>query len=158
MTNGNQGEGTPNLWTRRRFMHASFAGAVVAQAAPHELGQNSPLSTERDTMIDVPFQQREPHIGLIGTGGRGTSLLGNLLAANAQVVAVCDVVKEKAEHAADLVVAAGQKHPDLYTENPHHYESLVARRDLDFVIVATPWRCPPSLPSKIAGASSEHQK
>jgi hypothetical protein len=139
MTNGNQGEGTPNLWTRRRFMHASFAGAVVAQAAPHELGQNSPLPTERDTMIDVPFQQREPHIGLIGTGGRGTSLLGNLLAANAQVVAVCDVVKEKAEHAADLVVAAGQKHPDLYTENPHHYESLVARRDLDFVIVATPW-------------------
>ena len=90
-------------------------------------------------MIDVPFQKREPRIGLIGTGGRGTSLLTNLLAANAQVVAICDVVKEKAEHAAGLVVAAGQKHPDLYTESAHHYESLVARKDLDFVIVATPW-------------------
>jgi predicted dehydrogenase len=90
-------------------------------------------------MIDVPFQQREPRIGLIGSGGRGTSLLGNLLAADAQVVAICDVVREKAEHAAGLVVAAGQKQPELYTDGPHHFESMVARKDVDFVIAATPW-------------------
>lgn len=90
-------------------------------------------------MADVPFQKRDPRIGIIGVGGRGTSLLGNLLAANAQIVAVCDVVKEKADHAAGLVVAANQKRPDLYTDGPSHYETLVARNDLDFVIAATPW-------------------
>lgn len=139
MTIGNQDEGTLYSWTRRRFMQASFAGAVIAQAVPRGFGQDSPLPAERETMIEVPFQQREPRIGLIGTGGRGTSLLENLLAANAQVVAVCDVVKEKAEHAAGLAVAAGRKRPDLYTDGPHHFESLVARKDIDFVIAATPW-------------------
>ena len=128
-----------NGWTRRRFMQAGVAGAVVAQAAQHGLPQESPLPVARETMINVSFEKREPRIGLIGTGGRGTSLLGNLLAANAQIVAICDVVKEKAEHAASLVVAAGQKKPELYTDGPHHYESLVARNDVDFVIVATPW-------------------
>ena len=76
---------------------------------------------------------------MIGIGGRGTSLLGNLLAADAQVVALCDIVKEKAEHGASLVVAAGQKKPELYTNGPHDYEGLVGRNDVDLVLVATPW-------------------
>ena len=45
------------------------------------------------------FEKRNPRIAIIGTGGRGTNLLENLLAADAQVVALCDVVKAKAEHA-----------------------------------------------------------
>ena len=65
-------------------------------------------------------------MAMIGTGGRGTSLLGNLLAADAQVVALCDIVPEKAEHAASLVVAAGQKKPALYTHGPHDFRKLVA--------------------------------
>lgn len=121
-------------------MQAGVASAIVAQAAQHGLGQESPVPAERETMADVPFEKREPRIGLIGTGGRGTSLLGNLLAANAAVVAVCDVVPEKAEHAASLVVAAGRKRPELYTDGPHHYEKLVTSNDVDFVIAATPWR------------------
>jgi hypothetical protein len=76
---------------------------------------------------------------MIGLGGRGTSLLGNLLAADAQVVALCDIVKEKAEHGAGLVVAAGQKKPELYTAGPHDFENLLAQKDVDLVLVATPW-------------------
>ena len=76
---------------------------------------------------------------MIGIGGRGTSLLGNLLAADAQVVALCDIVKERAEHGASMVVAAGQKKPELYTNGPHQYEGLVGRNDVDLVLVATPW-------------------
>ena len=139
MTIGN-GDGENASWSRRRFMQAGVASALVAQAAQHGLGQESPLPAERDTMADVPFQKRNPRIGLIGTGGRGTSLLGNLLAADAQIVALCDVVPEKAEHAAGLVVKAGQKKPQLYTDGPQHYEKLVASGDIDFVIAATPWR------------------
>ena len=82
MTIGN-GDGENASWSRRRFMQAGVASALVAQAAQHGLGQESPLPAERETMADVPFQKREPRIGLIGTGGRGTSLLGNLLAADA---------------------------------------------------------------------------
>jgi predicted dehydrogenase len=122
-------------WTRRRFvqMGAATAAAVnlgsIAQA-------ESPGSA---TMIDVPFEKRNPKIALIGTGGRGTNLLENLLAADAQMIALCDVVKEKAEHAASLVVAAGQNKPELYTDGPHAFEAMLSRADIDFVIIATPW-------------------
>lgn len=90
-------------------------------------------------MIGVPFASREPRLAVIGTGGRGTSLLKNLLAANAQVVSLCDVVKDKAEYSASLVAAAGQQKPQIYTDGPHAFESLLQRRDIDLVIVATPW-------------------
>jgi predicted dehydrogenase len=90
-------------------------------------------------MIGVAFEKREPRVAIIGTGGRGTSLLGNLLAADAQVVGLCDIVPQKAEHAAGLVVAAGQKRPQLYTDGPHAFDTMLERKDIDLVIVATPW-------------------
>lgn len=123
-------------WTRRRFMQVSAVTAVGASLTP-ALGAEATTST--GSMIDVPFQKRNPRLAMIGTGGRGTSLLENLLAADAQVVALCDVVPEKAEHAASLVVAAGQKKPELYTRDQHAYLSLLERNDVDFVLVATPW-------------------
>ena len=118
---------------------ASALGAGVAPVSEAEAA--SPASSTRATgsMIGVPFASREPRLAVIGTGGRGTSLLKNLLAANAQVVSLCDVVKDKAEYSASLVAAAGQQKPQIYTDGPHAFESLLQRRDIDLVIVATPW-------------------
>ncbi len=123
-------------WTRRRFVQLGAASAVSLGVLKLADGEEA---TAHQTMVDVPFEKREPRIAMIGVGGRGTSLLGNLLAADAQVVAVCDVVEEKANHAASMVVAAGQKKPALYTNGPHHYEAMVADNDIDLVIAATPW-------------------
>ncbi|HTB98468.1 MAG TPA: Gfo/Idh/MocA family oxidoreductase [Terracidiphilus sp.] len=122
--------------SRRKFMQIGMAGAVALNAAHLAESQED---AGRPLMIDVPFQKREPRVALIGTGGRGTSLLGNLLGANAQVVALCDIVPDKAEHAAGLVLTAGQKKPDLYTKGVHDYQTLLARNDVDLVLVATPW-------------------
>jgi len=123
-------------WTRRKFMQVTAATAVSAGVGP--IAQAGTPVTLR-TMIDVPFEKREPRIAIIGTGGRGTSLLSNLLAADAQIVCLCDVVNEKAEHAASLVVAAGQAKPELYTDGPHAFETMLQRKDIDLVVVATPW-------------------
>lgn len=123
-------------WTRRKFMQVGAASAVILNAGHLGLADDN---TPRRSMIGIAFEKREPRVAIIGTGGRGTSLLGNLLAANAQVVALCDIVKEKAEHAAELVVAAGQKKPELFTDGEHHYQALAAKNDVDLVIVATPW-------------------
>ncbi len=91
-------------------------------------------------MINVPFERKNPTLGIIGVGGRGTSLLGNLLAADVQVTAICDIVPEKATHAQSLIEKAGQKSPTLYTNGDHAFEALVARDDLDLVVIATPWK------------------
>ncbi len=123
-------------WTRRRFVQMGAATAVSASLAAK---LEAEAGSAQRTMVGVPFKQRNPRIAMIGTGGRGTSLLGNLLAADAQVVALCDLVKTKAEHAAGLVAAAGQKKPDLFTEGDHAFETMLKRPDIDLVIVATPW-------------------
>jgi hypothetical protein len=100
---------------------------------------SSTTETHRQTMINVPYTAMNPRMGLIGTGGRGTSLLTEFLANDGQVVALCDLVQAKAEHAKSLVEKNGQKAPQLYTNGDHAYESLVARRDIDLVVIATPW-------------------
>jgi len=114
-------------------------GAATAASAGLASVAHGETAKAPKTMIDVPFDKRNPRLGIIGTGGRGTSLLGDLLAANAQVVGLCDLVKEKAEHAAGMVAAAGQNRPYLYTQGPHAFDTMLQRKDIDLVIVATPW-------------------
>lgn len=123
-------------WTRRKFMQMGAASAISLSAVNSAYAQDPSGSA---TMIDVPFDKRAPRVAMIGTGGRGTSLLGNLLAADAKIVALCDVVNAKAQNAAALVVAHGHEAPTLYTDGPHAFETMLARHDFDLVVVATPW-------------------
>ncbi len=122
--------------SRRDFLRIGGIGAVGLSLSPLDAQTATPQAA---TMIGVPFAPSKARIGIIGTGGRGTSLLENLLAADAPVLALCDVVREKAEHAQSLVVKAGQPSPQLYTAGDHDFQNLVARDDLDLVIIATPW-------------------
>jgi hypothetical protein len=128
--------------SRRDFLRlgaATALGVGITQLNAEAAAADEPAASKAASMIDVPFTAATPRIGIIGTGGRGTNLLENLLAADAKVLAICDVVREKAEHAQSLVVKAGQTSPELYTNGQHHFEALVARDDLDLVIIATPW-------------------
>ena len=127
--------------SRRDFLRIGAAGALAAGMLPlsaEEAGDDAPTA-HAGTMINVPFEKSTPRVGLIGAGGRGTNLLENLLGADAKVLALCDIVPEKAQHAQSLVTKAGQNSPQLYTEGEHASEKLVARDDLDLVIIATPW-------------------
>ena len=126
--------------SRRDLLRLGALGALAgAVGVPAEAAE--PAGTHADCMMDVPYTALPdgPRIGMIGVGGRGTSLLGNLLGANARVLAICDIVPEKAAHAQGLVEKTGQKAPTLYTDSDHAFEKLVARDDLDLVIIATPW-------------------
>jgi len=107
-------------WSRRKFVQMGAASAVslsvlnLAQASAEDA-----TATTRGSMIDAPFEKRNPRVAFIGTGGRGTNLLENLLAADGQVIALCDLVQEHADHAASLVVKAGQAKPQLFTDGPY---------------------------------------
>ncbi|MDE1175661.1 MAG: Gfo/Idh/MocA family oxidoreductase [Edaphobacter sp.] len=122
--------------SRRGFLKMGAVGAMAVAAPGMTAEEHKP---QGKTVIGMPFQKMNPRIGIIGTGGRGTSLLGNLLAAEANILAICDAVPEHAEHAKGLVEKAGQKSPVLYTKGENDFENLVARDDLDLIIIATPW-------------------
>ena len=57
----------------------------------------------------------------------------------AEIHAVCDINLAHAERARDIVAAAGQEPPTLYTRGPHDFERMCAEEDLDVVYTATPW-------------------
>jgi hypothetical protein len=128
--------------SRREFLRLGTMGVVagVAASAVLPLHGEAPKSSSK-SVIDMPYTAVPdgPRIGMIGVGGRGTNLLGNLLGANAKILAVCDIASDHAARAKGLIEKSGQKAPELYTAGDHAFESLVARDDLDLVIIATPW-------------------
>jgi hypothetical protein len=81
-------------------------------------------------------------IGVIGTGGRGGSLIDNFAAVEGvQITALCDTVKDKVlkqQARLDKAGKAGQPIA-LFHSDDHAFENLVKRDDVDLVVIATPW-------------------
>ncbi len=79
-------------------------------------------------------------VGIVGVGGRGTGLLGIMMGIpGVEIPAVCDIAKPHAERASGMLTKAKRKAPELYTDGDYAFEKLMAREDLDAVIIATPW-------------------
>ncbi|MCX5756157.1 MAG: Gfo/Idh/MocA family oxidoreductase [Gemmatimonadetes bacterium] len=117
----------------------AIAENVTAAANP-DLAPPAPA--RRETMKGVRFNRHEQvRFGIVGTGLRGRGeVLGDLLAIEGvKIVAVCDVVPEKAARAVKMCTDRGQPAPAVYTDGDHAFEKLVARDDIDFVYTATPW-------------------
>ncbi len=124
-----------------RFASLTSLGAGLANVAPAQnSGRDSGSSAA--TMKGVKFEPKEKvRIGIVGVGGRGSSLLHNFMAVdNVEVPAVCDIVKDKCVRAQQAIAKAGQAAPaEIYAGSDHAFEGLAKRNDLDLVIVATSW-------------------
>jgi predicted dehydrogenase len=137
-----------NNISRRNFLKQSVAGSAGALVANEVLSAEAGAKTKGDkekehsgaTMMDVPFAARERvRLGIIGVGGRGSSLLRDLLAVeNVDVKAICDLVPEKVEHAQKAVTDAGQPQPTGFSKGEWDFKNLT-QLDLDMVYIATPW-------------------
>lgn len=89
---------------------------------------------------DAVVAPNRARIGVIGVGARGTSLLETLLAlGNVAVPVLADIDKDRLDAAAAIVTTATGTKPALYADGPEAFRDLVTRRDLDAVIIATPW-------------------
>jgi predicted dehydrogenase len=108
-------------------------------AAPEPSTPAAEVSYE--PMIGVPFSRLETvRVGIVGIGSRGAGLLQDLLRIDhVQVIALCDIVKEKTERGRVLAEGAAQKTPAIYVKDERDFENLCGRDDVDLVYVATPW-------------------
>ncbi|MFH1964176.1 MAG: Gfo/Idh/MocA family oxidoreductase [Acidobacteriota bacterium] len=78
-------------------------------------------------------------IGVVGTGGRGKSLMSSLLSLpQVEIPAICDINPEALAAAGKIPEDKGHPAPEVYSGETD-YEKLMARDDLDAVIIATPW-------------------
>lgn len=78
-------------------------------------------------------------LGIIGLGGRGTCMLENPIMSmkkdDVDVIAVCDLLQDRADYAAKLVAGSGNARPFVTT----NYRALLAIKELDAVYIATSW-------------------
>ena len=151
-------------FTRRRFLQTATALGVPTIIPASALGRD-----------DKPAASKRITVGVIGTGNMGMGdLRGFLSDARAQVVAVCDVNKESGgywaggvagreparrlveeKYAADTK-AGTYKGCDAYVD----FRELIARKDIDAVVVSTPdhWHAIPVIAAAKAGKDIYCQK
>lgn len=137
-----------NRVTRRSFLKSTAAIALPYAIASSAIGGNGrPAPSERIVM------------GAIGVGGQGTRHVGGgiwvqgggfVSKPQVQFVAVCDINTQNLNRARDIV----NKHygnNDCATYNDFH--QLIAREDIDAVLVATPdhWHVLPCITAAKAG-------
>ncbi len=106
-------------------------GAAATLAAPFFRAGGIPLLTAAE---------RPLRLGVVGVGGRGSSLLSLLLGIEGVVVpALCDINGEHLRQAQDMVEKAGQKKPEGYSRDEEDFQRLMYREDLDAVLIAAYW-------------------
>jgi len=93
-----------------------------------------------DTANAADPSPRTVRVGVIGTGNRGRSHIKTLLTfTGVEVPAVCDINEQHLKAAQKDVVDRGQPEPKGYSGSPHAYRDLLARDDLDAIVIASPW-------------------
>jgi predicted dehydrogenase len=123
---------------RRHFLRTGSAAAAALSGIPR---------------YAEAFADARPRVGVIGTGWYGKCDLFRLLqVAPVEVVSLCDVDSAMLKDAAEQVAArqASKRTPRTYRD----YRAMLAERDLDLVIVATPdhWHALPAIAAIEAGA------
>src|SRR6266704_3468969 len=121
--------------SRRSFVKRTAIGGTGLLIATDLLAPDlraDTLKSAHPTMMGVPFEARERvRLGIIGVGGRGTSLLEDLLAIEkVEVKAICDLVPEKVARAQKAITNAGQTEPAGFGKDEWDFKNLT-ELDLD---------------------------
>ncbi len=80
------------------------------------------------------------NVGVIGVGLRGQNHLELLLKRNdVNVLAICDVQQKMIDMAKQVVTESGKSMPTIINDGPYGYRKLLENKDIDAVVIATPW-------------------
>lgn len=118
------------LCNRRRFLRQTTGFAISSAMIPSIIPASVLGSSGKS-----PANNRIT-IGCVGTGGQGRGDMGNFLnQKDAQVVAVCDVKGDQLEQARTQV---NQRYQNQDCATYKDFRELMARQDIDAVLIATP--------------------
>ena len=136
--------------SRRRFLKRAAAGSVAAAVVPRALAGAEPGETRTEPLARRRRVSANDRIGLavVGAGGMGMADVATALKIpGVELVAACDVFDGR------LAAARSRYGDGLYTTRD--YREVLAREDIDAVIVGTPdhWHQKISIDAMRAGKS-----
>jgi hypothetical protein len=112
------------------------SGVVI----PGDDSVTRPRPAGQKPVHDLTTQPLEKvRVGVIGLNRGMSHVEAALKIEFSEVVAVCDLRDDRAEHAAQVCQKASGKAPTIYSGTEHIWEKMVERDDLDVVYIATPW-------------------
>ncbi|MGB0834773.1 MAG: Gfo/Idh/MocA family oxidoreductase [Psychrobium sp.] len=134
---------------RRDFLKTAVGTAALASATGALSGCQTTTSSKTST---PPLQQGKSvmglvvdkmdvvRVGFIGVGQRGIGHVKHYCVLDGvEVKAICDTHQEVLDRAVNYVVEQGRPKPTAYTGSEHAYRDMLARDDIDIVIISTPW-------------------
>jgi predicted dehydrogenase len=113
--------------SRRTFLkHTALAGAGLSLLSAGDL-----LGSNKEDKVKL---------GFIGVGLRGQSHLElALMRKDVEVIAICDIQPRMIDTSKALIKKSGRAMPLIFSNGPEDYKRLLERKDIDAVIISTPW-------------------
>jgi predicted dehydrogenase len=112
----------------------SLVSAEAAEDAPRRRSHGKYMGDYAAPKLDVV------RWGVIGVGARGSGHVEQLAQIEgSRVVAISDLYDDWAARSQKRVTELGKPKPDTYSGSPVRYLEMLARPDLDAVLIATPW-------------------
>lgn len=122
--------------TRRHFIKSHLAAALAASTFPTII----PASALGKDGAVAPSNRIA--VGCVGVGPQGRGVMSNFLPqGDCRVIALCDLAKRNLDAALGMVK---QQYKDDGCATYHDFRQLLARKDIDAVLIATPdhWHVP----------------
>lgn len=87
------------------------------------------------------FADKKVRLGYIGVGARGMSHISEgALRDDVEIVAVCDIQESSLKICREFIAKKGRPKAVEYTGGLDAYKKLLDRKDIDAVIISTPWQ------------------
>jgi predicted dehydrogenase len=112
--------------SRREFIKTTAtAGAAITILPSHVFSKS---------------EENKIRLGIIGVGLRGQNHLELALKRDdVDVIAICDIQQRMIDMSLGIVAQEGKSKPQVILNGPNGYKKLLENKDIDAVIIATPW-------------------
>ncbi|WP_443019997.1 Gfo/Idh/MocA family protein [Shewanella sp. KX20019] len=128
---------------RRHFLKtASLAAASLATSSFSATASTVPRPPALGTSVMglVVPKMETVRVGFIGVGQRGSGHVKHFChLEGVEIIAICDTDLEVLDKSIEFVKQQGLKVPARYTGSERAYLDLLSRKDIDIVIISTPW-------------------
>ncbi len=139
--------------SRRSFMH-TLAG-VGAGLSLARLGHAAETAASGKYMTGFAAPKLDRvRVGFIGVGARGSGHVNQMMTLDGvDVIAICDNHPPTLARSIANVVKKGHPKPAEYGNGDEDYKRMLERKDIDMVIIATPWQlhAPMCIAAMLAG-------